>query len=139
MVGMVVTISPSLSLYNMVVLPAASRPTIRIRISLLANNRLKSFPNDKPIFFSMPVRTKIKIQITTQIHPLSLSQQIRLHKCTIMNKIMIWSQQKSKLWCLIFRLHFRCIRCIKKTNYWILFKRSHHKFQLSMRDASQQV
>ena len=27
MVGMVVTISPSLSLYRMVVLPAASRPT----------------------------------------------------------------------------------------------------------------
>ncbi len=30
MVGMVVTISPSLSLYKMVVFPAASRPTIRI-------------------------------------------------------------------------------------------------------------
>lgn len=28
MVGMVVTISPSLSLYKMVVLPAASRPTV---------------------------------------------------------------------------------------------------------------
>ena len=33
MVGMVVTTSPSLSLYKMVVLPAASNPTIRIRIS----------------------------------------------------------------------------------------------------------
>lgn len=30
MVGMVVTISPSLSLYKMVVLPAASSPTMRI-------------------------------------------------------------------------------------------------------------
>ena len=29
MVGMVVTISPSLSLYKIVVLPAASRPTIK--------------------------------------------------------------------------------------------------------------
>ncbi|KAJ7692222.1 hypothetical protein B0H17DRAFT_1061617 [Mycena rosella] len=34
-VGMVVTISPSFSLYSMVVLPAASRPTIRIRTSFL--------------------------------------------------------------------------------------------------------
>ena len=33
MVGMVVTTSPSLSLYRMVVLPAASRPTMRMRIS----------------------------------------------------------------------------------------------------------
>lgn len=50
MVGMVVTISPSLSLYKMVVLPAASRPTIRIRISFLAKSRLKSFANESPIF-----------------------------------------------------------------------------------------
>ena len=39
MVGMVVTTSPSLSLYKMVVLPAASRPHIRIRISFLLANR----------------------------------------------------------------------------------------------------
>ena len=32
MVGMVVTISPSLSLYRIVVLPAASRPTMRIPV-----------------------------------------------------------------------------------------------------------
>ena len=48
MVGMVVTISPSLSLYRMVVFPAASRPTIRIRISLrphsLSNNLEKVIP-----------------------------------------------------------------------------------------------
>ena len=31
MVGMVVTISPSLSLYKMVVFPAASRPTIKCK------------------------------------------------------------------------------------------------------------
>lgn len=49
MVGMVVTISPSLSLYNMVVLPAASRPTMSMRISFLAKSRLKSLVNDKPI------------------------------------------------------------------------------------------
>ncbi|URE41779.1 hypothetical protein MUK42_06779 [Musa troglodytarum] len=46
MVGMVVTISPSFSLYRMVVLPAASSPTIRIRISFFAKRRLKSFAND---------------------------------------------------------------------------------------------
>ena len=39
MVGIVVTISPSLSLYRMVVLPAASRPTMRILICFLANSR----------------------------------------------------------------------------------------------------
>ena len=46
---MVVTISPSLSLYKIVVLPAASRPTIKIRISLLAKSLLKSFVNVSPI------------------------------------------------------------------------------------------
>lgn len=46
-VGIVVTTSPSLSLYNIVVFPAASRPTMRILISLLPNiaNRLENiFP-----------------------------------------------------------------------------------------------
>jgi len=47
---MVVTISPSLSLYRMVVLPAASRPTISIRISFLANSRLNNLVKDSPIF-----------------------------------------------------------------------------------------
>jgi len=42
MVGMVVTISPSLSLYKIVVLPAASRPTIRMRISFLEKRRLNT-------------------------------------------------------------------------------------------------
>ncbi|KAL4590737.1 hypothetical protein LXL04_003679 [Taraxacum kok-saghyz] len=49
MVGMVVTISPNLSLYKIVVLPAASRPTIRIRISFLANKRLKSLAEKNKI------------------------------------------------------------------------------------------
>ncbi|TNN35323.1 hypothetical protein EYF80_054512 [Liparis tanakae] len=40
MVGIVVTTSPSLSLYRMVVFPAASRPTIRILISFLPNKPL---------------------------------------------------------------------------------------------------
>jgi len=49
MVGIVVTISPSLSLYRMVVLPAASRPTIRMRISFLENSLLKSLVNVSPM------------------------------------------------------------------------------------------
>jgi len=52
-VGMVVTISPSLSLYNMVVLPAASRPTMRIRISFFAKSRLKSLVKDNPILLQL--------------------------------------------------------------------------------------
>ena len=48
-VGMVVTISPSFSLYKMVVLPAASNPTIKILICFLANSRLKRDEMDSPI------------------------------------------------------------------------------------------
>ena len=49
MVGMVVTISPSLSLYRIVVFPAASRPTMRILISFFPHSRSKIFENDRPI------------------------------------------------------------------------------------------
>lgn len=49
MVGMVVTISPSFSLYRMVVLPAASRPTMRILISFLPHILSNSFENAIPI------------------------------------------------------------------------------------------
>ena len=48
-VGMVVTISPSFSLYKIVVFPAASRPTIRMRISFFPHNLSKSFENVRPI------------------------------------------------------------------------------------------
>merc|ERR1711971_1066758 len=48
-VGIVVTISPSLSLYRMVVFPAASSPTIRIRISFLPHRRSNSLENVRPI------------------------------------------------------------------------------------------
>lgn len=53
MVGIVVTISPSLNLYNMVVLPAASRPTIRILISFLAKSLLNNFVKVSPISISL--------------------------------------------------------------------------------------
>ena len=48
-VGMVVTISPSLSLYRMVVLPAASSPTIRMRISRFENRRVKILEKASPM------------------------------------------------------------------------------------------
>ena len=49
MVGMVVTISPSLSLYRIVVFPAASRPTIKMRISFLPHSLSNSFENVRPM------------------------------------------------------------------------------------------
>ncbi len=49
MVGIVVTISPSFNLYRIVVLPAASRPTMRMRISFLANRRERSLVKVSPI------------------------------------------------------------------------------------------
>lgn len=49
MVGMVVTISPSLSLYRIVVFPAASRPTIRILISLLPHSLSNNFEIVRPM------------------------------------------------------------------------------------------
>ena len=48
-VGMVVTISPSFSLYRMVVFPAASRPTIRILISFLPHRRSNSLEKVRPM------------------------------------------------------------------------------------------
>jgi hypothetical protein len=49
-VGMVVTISPSLSLYRIVVFPAASKPTMRMRISFLPHSLSNSFENVRPMF-----------------------------------------------------------------------------------------
>jgi hypothetical protein len=48
-VGMVVTISPSLSLYRIVVFPAASKPTIRMRISFFPHSLSNSFENVRPM------------------------------------------------------------------------------------------
>lgn len=49
MVGMVVTISPSFSLYRMVVFPAASRPTIKMRISFFPMRLFRRFPKILPM------------------------------------------------------------------------------------------
>lgn len=43
------TISPSLSLYKMVVFPAASRPTIKILISFFPHSLSNSFENVRPM------------------------------------------------------------------------------------------
>ena len=49
-VGIVVTISPNFSLYRMVVFPAASKPTIKMRISFLPQRRSNNFENVRPMF-----------------------------------------------------------------------------------------
>jgi hypothetical protein len=46
---MVVTISPSFSLYRIVVFPAASKPTMRILISFFPQSLSKSFENVRPM------------------------------------------------------------------------------------------
>jgi len=48
-VGIVVTISPSFSLYRMVVLPAASRPTIKMRISFFPHSLSRSLEKLMPM------------------------------------------------------------------------------------------
>ena len=48
-VGIVVTISPSFSLYRIVVFPAASKPTIKILISFFPQSLSKSFENVRPM------------------------------------------------------------------------------------------
>lgn len=58
MVGIVVTISPNLSLYKIVVLPAASRPTMRILMSFLPKRRAKSFEKETPIVLSVYKRDR---------------------------------------------------------------------------------
>lgn len=55
MVGRVVTTSPSLSLYKMVVFPAASKPTIRMRISVLLLNKDMIFERWIPIVWCVRV------------------------------------------------------------------------------------
>jgi len=65
-VGMVVTISPSLSLYRMVVLPAASRPTMRILISFFPNKPLNRFEKTFPIVYTAKLRDKHYFIYSTQ-------------------------------------------------------------------------
>lgn len=48
-VGIVVTISPNFNLYSIVVLPAASRPTIKILISFLPKRPLNNVANIFPM------------------------------------------------------------------------------------------
>ncbi len=52
------TISPSFSLYRMVVFPAASRPTIKIRISFFPQSLSNSFENVRPMFAVQLMKVK---------------------------------------------------------------------------------
>ena len=52
-VGIVVTISPNFNLYNIVVLPAASRPTIKILMSRLPKRFANKLANMLPIVFDV--------------------------------------------------------------------------------------
>lgn len=63
-VGMVVTISPSFSLYRMVVFPAASRPTINILISFLPQSLSKSFENVRPMIAVVEYVSWWKVTLT---------------------------------------------------------------------------
>lgn len=63
MVGIVVTISPNLSLYKIVVLPAASKPTINILISFLPKRPLNKFANTFPIFTSAVVVVVVECNV----------------------------------------------------------------------------
>lgn len=56
-VGIVVTISPNFSLYKIVVLPAASNPTINILISFLPKRPLNKFANTFPIVIAYNFNT----------------------------------------------------------------------------------
>lgn len=78
-VGMVVTISPSFSLYRMVVFPAASKPTIRILISFFPKRFLKRPANMFPMVADLQTRrervglsyTAINVQIEQQLNKAS--------------------------------------------------------------------
>lgn len=76
MVGIVVTISPSLSLYSMVVLPAASRPTIRILISFLAKSLLNNF---------------------VKVSPISISLQLSAYNTAIGTHTLIWDKTEEEI------------------------------------------
>jgi len=63
-VGIVVTISPNFNLYRIVVLPAASRPTIKILISFLPKRPLNNVANIFPMMVLVCQDLNICIYIT---------------------------------------------------------------------------
>ena len=70
-VGIVVTISPNFNLYRIVVLPAASRPTIKILISFLPKRPLNNVANIFPMIgtcMSGPEHMHIYIYIHIYTH-----------------------------------------------------------------------
>lgn len=70
-VGIVVTISPNFNLYRIVVLPAASRPTIKILISFLPKRPLNNVANIFPmvgIYICQDLNTSINMDAYTCIY-----------------------------------------------------------------------
>jgi hypothetical protein len=88
------TISPSFSLYKMVVLPAASSPTIKIRISFLENRLLNKLWKD-PILRSRGVQGAI-----------SLSQRQTMLAVFFNHSCMSW-----RMCCAAAKLVAACIEC----------------------------
>ena len=97
-VGMVVTISPSFNLYRIVVLPAASRPTIRILISFFAKSIFANLDIAKPI--SVPNNQENrKIKLGTSYFKLSKFTHLK-------NLIEDASGDTQKMHCFLFLLVF---------------------------------
>ena len=119
------TISPSLSLYKMVVLPAASRPTMRILISFLAKRRLKSLVNESPIFTKSslhqnPNNQSSKKDAFNTFHNILLITSINQNKQYMQaRKILtnIYKHKKKLFFFILFhKQHVQPIREFKKTS-----------------------
>ncbi len=93
MVGIVVTISPSFNLYRIVVLPAASRPTMRMRISFLANRRERSLVKVSPILVA-PYEPPFHSQLPTSDEHKRTKTRTKKHKTR--RKTTIYKRKRSR-------------------------------------------
>jgi hypothetical protein len=75
-VGIVVTISPNLSLYRIVVLPAASSPTMSILISFLPKRPLKRLANIFPILDGWFCFGLLKNKLSKQLNMYSQRKRV---------------------------------------------------------------
>lgn len=82
----------------MVVLPAASRPTIRILISFLANSRLKSFPKVSPISVrnaEVPAKAKV-LYSKRNVNDYETARSVKLFRTLIIRKSKFKSTVKKR-------------------------------------------
>lgn len=77
MVGIVVTISPSFSLYKIVVLPAASKPTMRMRISFFPKIELIQRERLRPILKNYTRKRVVRMPNGVQVLLLMLKEEER--------------------------------------------------------------